>query len=476
MNAAIKIPLTTLVPYGMLMFPLSTVGLPLAIYIAPYYTDSIGLSFTTVGLALMLTRALDIVFDPLIGRLSDNTSSCLGRRRPWILAGIPLMMLAVWQVFDPPQGVTGLWLFIWLAVLYIAWTMITLPYFAWGAELSDDYDERSRVSGMREIWGAFGLVSAFVLPTLLLGKVNTQGMSRIAVSLAETAQQVHALGYITIALLPLFGLILFVCVKERPPQGEGGAHGQWLNLLNNRPLQLLLAAQLLTGLAFGINLTTTVYFFRYRLDISKDLIDMMFVGYFVMALVGAFAWIIIGRKLGKRTTMVAATLLNAVCLGALSLVSPSDFNSALTVQLISGLVYEGPLIVGASMLADVIDLDILKTRLQRSAAFFAIWGICRKFTEAAGAGIALPLLEQMGYSAATAMTPHGQTALITVNSIIPCALGLLAVVPLLAYPINGAVQKRVRAAIDRRKFNDRKATIDVATPPLVQERLYVTPS
>jgi glycoside/pentoside/hexuronide:cation symporter, GPH family len=457
-----KIPLSTLVPYGMLMFPLSTVGLPLAIYVAPFYTDNMGLSFTTVGLALMLTRALDILFDPLIGRLSDKTTSRFGRRRPWILAGIPLMMLSVWQVFNPQPGVSGLWLFIWLALLYMAWTMITLPYFAWGAELSDDYDERSRVSGAREIWGAFGLVAAFILPTILLGEVNKEGLSKVAISLAETAQQVNALGYITIALLPLFGLILFVGVKERPPQGGGGAHGEWWKLLGNRPLQMLLAAQLLTGLAFGINLTTTVYYFRYRLDIPKDLTDLMFISYFIMALVGAFIWIYIGRKFGKRRTMVVSTLLNALCLGFLALVEPADFMGALAVQLISGFVYEGPLIIGASMLADVIELDLLKTRLQRSAAFFAIWGIGRKFTEAAGAGIALPLLEQLGYSPETAMTPQGQTALVTVNSVIPCILGLLAIVPLFAYPISGKVQKRVRAAIERRKIRDGYRSSDYA--------------
>jgi glycoside/pentoside/hexuronide:cation symporter, GPH family len=449
-NYGEKVPFSRLVAYGLLMLPLATAGLPLAIYIAPFYTDKVGLSFAMVGLVLMLTRAVDIIIDPLIGRLSDSTSSRFGRRRPWMLAGLPLMLVSTWFVFDPPQGTTALSFFFWLALFYASWTMITVPYLAWGAELSDNYDERSRISGAREIFGAIGLLVAFTAPTLLVGG-DPVGDTKIAQEMNKVATETISLGYITIALLPITFLALFLTVREPRDEGRPGARNDWRSILSSRPFKLLIIGQLLSGLAFGINQTTAVYYFRYRIGLEKDQADLVFVMYFVFALLGAWAWIWLGRKLGKRTAMALATFLNGIFIGATPFIAPGDFWGFLVLQICGGLVYEGPLILGASMLADVIELDVLKTRIQRSAAFVAIWGIGRKFTEAAGAGIALPALEAMGFNNATAMSPTGQSALILVNATIPAVLAMCAAVPIMLYPIDARTQRRIRAAIDRRK-------------------------
>lgn len=449
MSSARRIPNSVLLPYGMMTLPLATAGLPLAIFIPPFYTDTVGLSFTAVGIALMLSRLLDIFFDPLIGRLSDKTRTSFGRRRPWILAGAPLMMLSVWQVFDPPAGTTPLSFFVWIALYYISFTMITVPYFAWGTELTNDYDERSRVAGAREIWTAAGMLMAIFLPAII--NPAPEIGDRIAREIAEVATQTITLGYVTIALIPVVVLLLFVSVRESPPEAGSGRHGNWLTLLSSRPLQMLLAGQILAGLAFGINQTTIIHYLRYRIALPKDQADLAGISFFVAALLGVWLWIWIGRKIGKRKGMALATLLNGLFLGAAPFVQPGDFFGAVLLQVGSGFVFEGPLILGASMLADVIELDFLKSGIQRSAAFVAVWMIGRKFTEAAGAGIGLPMLEYLGFSTQAPDTAQAQIALTIVSAVIPCCLGVVAVIPILAYPLNRKAQSRIRAAIEKRK-------------------------
>ena len=94
-----------LLTYGLPGLPLAILLLPLFITVPTYYADDLGLGFTTVGIVLLLARMWDVVTDPLIGILSDRTHHRLGRRRPWLLAGVPLMVLGAWALFRPAADV-----------------------------------------------------------------------------------------------------------------------------------------------------------------------------------------------------------------------------------------------------------------------------------------------------------------------------------------------------------------------------------
>ena len=83
--------------YGGPALPLSMVGLPLAVYLTPVYADSagFGLSLGFVGLVLALSRVFDGLTDPIIGFMSDRMNTRWGRRRPFILIGMPIFMLGI---------------------------------------------------------------------------------------------------------------------------------------------------------------------------------------------------------------------------------------------------------------------------------------------------------------------------------------------------------------------------------------------
>ena len=77
--------------FAFLNIPLSLGGLPLGLYLTPYYASELGFSLATIGLILMLTRVTDVITDPLIGTLSDRTPARYGRRSIWIIIGMPVM-------------------------------------------------------------------------------------------------------------------------------------------------------------------------------------------------------------------------------------------------------------------------------------------------------------------------------------------------------------------------------------------------
>ena len=93
-----------LISYGALAVPLAALGLPLTVYLPPFYEGPIGLSVGTVGIIFMVARFWDIFTDPLMGALVDRYPSKWGRRKHWIVIGIPILMLASWYVFIPSEG------------------------------------------------------------------------------------------------------------------------------------------------------------------------------------------------------------------------------------------------------------------------------------------------------------------------------------------------------------------------------------
>jgi len=124
----------------------SVTALPMALFVPAFYASDLGVPLAAVGTAIALSRLLDVVTDPLIGNLSDRLRSPLGRRKPWMVLGVPLFLVALWKIFVPGEAATPSYLLQWSALLYLGFTMIDLPHKAWGAELSSDYDERSRIT------------------------------------------------------------------------------------------------------------------------------------------------------------------------------------------------------------------------------------------------------------------------------------------------------------------------------------------
>ena len=141
--------------------------LPLFVTLPAFYAVDMGLGFATVGVVLLAARLWDVVTDPLIGSLSDRWAGRFGRRRPWLVAGAPLVLVIAALLFLP--GETAAWphMLLWTMLLYLGGTMIILPYTAWGAELSPDYHERSRIAAWREGMVVVGTLAAAGLPVLL---------------------------------------------------------------------------------------------------------------------------------------------------------------------------------------------------------------------------------------------------------------------------------------------------------------------
>ena len=381
-DPSVRLHWSTLAAYSGITIPLATAGLPIAIFVAPLYTDYVGVPLTAVGLALFACRLVDLVLDPLVGRLSDRTVSRFGRRKPWIALGIPIMMLSTWHLFNPVPGTGAVLLFVWMSLFYLGWTLIVIPYGAWGAELSTDYHERSRIAGGRELASVVGLLLAVTIPVLVGSSAKREGAQLEA---GVIATDTAAMGAATIIALPLFAALLLGLVREPKtrPATPLPARRMLRVMMNNKPFLILLGASVVAGVGVGINQTTVIHFYTHRANLP-ELADVMIFIFFFAALLGVPFWVWLGRLVPKHKAMAASALWGLGFLIWLPFIPPGHETGFMILQFASGLAYAGPLILGASMAADVIDLDWLKSGAQRAAVFIAAWGIGRKMTEAVG--------------------------------------------------------------------------------------------
>src|SRR5919107_3304122 len=113
--------------------PIGAVGLPMIVYLPPYYAGTLGLDLTVVGFVFFLVRAIDLPLDPLLGHWMDRTRSRFGRYRPWLLAGGATLAAGVWLVFMAEPGVSALAAFLFLLVLYLGYSLTTVSQLGWGA-------------------------------------------------------------------------------------------------------------------------------------------------------------------------------------------------------------------------------------------------------------------------------------------------------------------------------------------------------
>ena len=143
-------------------------------FVLVYYSQVLGLSPELAGLALGIGLVFDAVSDPLIGYLSDNTKSRLGRRHPWLYASVVPLALSYFLLWHPPPSVQGdMNLFLYLVAcnvgLRISLTLFLVPAYAFVAELTSDYEERTRLlTGFNSVLSVVGNGMSFLMYAIWL--------------------------------------------------------------------------------------------------------------------------------------------------------------------------------------------------------------------------------------------------------------------------------------------------------------------
>jgi glycoside/pentoside/hexuronide:cation symporter, GPH family len=439
--------------YGITDMPLHFALTPVLIFVPKFYTAELGVSLFLVGNMFLFARVLDVFTDPLIGYWSDRTRTKWGRRRPWIVAGAPIMTASFYYLFLPPEGAGALHLFICMMGLYLALTMILIPYYSWAAELSPDYRERSRITGWRSAIGITGNMAAQFVPIFFLYFFDYGGDKAV----------MTILGIMMVITLPL-GVFLTVTQVPEPKEYNDSTTPiiKGLKLMwQNGPFKRLIAALMIGSTAF--NITTPLYSFFVGYVLGAPTMTIVMLAFFYTSnMLGVPFWVKLSHRIGKHRAYAASFILIG-CVHPLYIFHGwGDFWWMIPITITSGFAGGAFAVLPNSMKADVIDLDNMMSGDNRAASFFATWSFTAKMSAAVGGWIALNMLALIGFVpqlGAENSNEHmlGLRILFTVP---PAILFFVAAAIVWSYPITEKRHTRMRQALERRA--NRRASREAA--------------
>ncbi len=431
-----------LILFGLPEYAVFLAAVPVGLYLPLVYAKDFGLSLTQVGMILMFARISDVVTDPLIGWLSDRTRGPMGRRKPWMLGGAVLLMLSAYQLFNPPAGVSATYLLIWAVGLWLGWTMINIPYYAWGAELSDSYHERTRITGYRQALGFLGNVSVLAAPTLMQSATGYGGLPREGLTI---------IGAMLLVALPVAITLALVGVRERPGMTLARS-SLWRHLgkmRRNGSFRLLFYGFLLQSLGTGWGSATFMLFATYVVG-AEHRTQAILLGYYGFNLLSLPLWLAISHRIGKRPAWVTGGVMFVFVTPLFLLLGNGDLGWFFAILALYGIAGGNFNAISLSMKADVIEVASRRHSENVAGSYIAVWSLGQKLMNALPLGIALPALEWLGFSPSGDNTDAAIRLLAWMYVLPPWCFYALAVVAIWRYPISAERLARLRTRFDRR--------------------------
>ncbi len=463
------IELTTQVLYGLGQLVGSIRLVTFGLFLFFFYTTVMGLPGTLVGVASAIGLVWNALVDPLIGHASDHARWRLGRRHGFMFVGAMTVGVTFWALFSPPRGLGLPALFAWLVVtsllVRLASGVFGIPYSALGAELSQDYHERSRISGIR---GACGLLGYLLVASLSFVVFFPNRSVGVDPKLNYDGYPLMGLAFG--AAMTVFGLVATLAtLKTRPRRADGGEDRP-----SDRPgfvagirvafqspaFRSLMLATSLIWLGVVINGVLFIHFVTYFVKIgeSRALSTLQF-AFYGSALVGVPLWLRVAKRVEKRWLFFTATVAAALLMTAARLlVGPGrffgtgDVRPLLVGEALAGLFASLFWIVPASMAADVADEDELHTGRRREGIFFGIMS----FGEQVASGISVVAAGVLIDRFAGLVPGQAEQTALTIErigllySFLPAALLFVAAFLVSRYPLDRRKVLEIQSALRAR--------------------------
>lgn len=411
--------------YALPAAPLAAMGLPLVVFLPPFYTEVVGLELATVGLIFMVARFWDLFTDPLAGIIQDRTRLRFGRRRFWMLVAAPLMSIAGVFLFFPPEGAGALWLLASLFALYVGFTLVSVAHLSWGAELALHAQDRSRVQGWREFAVVAGMLLVLIVPAL----VN-------ALDLGGFGAEVQIMGLVIIVGVPFTALFAIFLLPE-PQQLTRSASLSLRQIfrlfLSNKSLLIILFVELFVGFGTGVLGSLFRFYFVSVVDLGQYA-DRVLLAYFGTGLLAVPLWMLLSYRIGKRNALLIGLAYAALANLAILLIPTGAFVLALSMMVLVGAVYGASPFLLRALIADVARAEEKRSDAAIAGAYFGLLLMVAKIGLALSVGVTYSIISHAGFD----VELRADNSDLAKNVLTFCFVGL----PFLAYSLAGLVLLR----------------------------------
>lgn len=462
-----KLRLRTKIAYGMGDIYGGGATTIISMYYMYFLIEVVRLNPALAGTAFLISKIWDAVTDPFMGVISDNTRSRFGRRRPYFLAGIILIFISFVLMWAPvsfqKEGMT--FIFVLLAYLFFStvYTMVWVPYNAIAAELTSDYDERTKLSTYRMIFSnVAGILAGILAKDVFVDALYKDNPAH--------GFFVMAMAFGAFFALPYFATFFFC--KEDPevmnePKKKIGSVKEFLKdylvePLSLRPFRFVVLMYLFGFMAQDAVLVMAIFFLNYSLGIAS-MMTLLLPVYGAMLVAIPFAELV-SKRIGKKKTYIISGVLWIV---AFCMIPFMHAGMSMIMVYVFGVLFgtaaAGIQVMVFAMFPDVPDADELFSGQRREGIFSGIFAFLRKTGGAfvmffvgnsmQWAGFIPPVdqvVDGVTKSVQQQQTPEFLLTLILIFILVPVIFIAIAIIACGRYPLTKPVHDRLRNLLKAR--------------------------
>ena len=436
----------TLVRYAAPLAPAYLLYMMLTVVYMNFATDVLLIGPGIVGTIFFLSKIWDAVSDPLVGFLSDATSSRFGRRRSWMFASaLPLAGMSI-MLWVPPASLEGGWLLFWVGAsvigFYTAFTIYAVPQMALGIEMSPSPHERSRIFAGRQIMLSLGMFLAFLVATpMIIG--HPQARENAALLSTSTALVLAAAIVLCTLGLP----------RERSDYAGRGATNPVAavrDVARNPHARLLLFVYFIEIFGIGATSALTPYLLKYVLD-AAHLVGPVFGFYMLATVLSIPFWVRMGNRYERHVLWRYAMGLQAIGYGCILFQAEGRIALMVFSSLLNGFATGCGQTLGYAIKGDVIDYDEYLTGERKEGAYLAAWNLASKL----GTGLMIAVsgwaLESAGFIANQAQSELTRWTIKGMTGGAPFLCLLIGMVVFSRFSLDRREHERIRGEIERQR-------------------------
>lgn len=419
------------------------------LYLLYFYTDVVGISPLYAGWIYAIGITWDAITDPFMGFIAERTRSKWGSYRPFIIFGsVPLALSFVMLFWVPPFEGTFLFLFLLLVNIFhrSCFTIVSVPYSSLTARITDDSDERTKLTTARMLAASFGTfsISAAGFPIVLFFGSGNESTGFLFLGLISGS----------IAILILAITVYFVKERTFDPVNQINANFKLVakSVSQNYPFWIVFSSILILGstaLMFNNNL---IYFVKYSLDLHayQGLILGTSGGFTLLAIP---FWALLALRLGKRNSWLIAMVWLLIGFLAFYFYPTQSLSELLIILAFLGFGNGATGVLFWSMLPDTIEYGEWKTGIRTESSLYGFMTFAQKGAIGISALLLGIILTNIGFIPNETQSQETLDSLKMVMSWVPISGVILSLVMVIFYPINKSFHAKLLKDIAENKMS-----------------------
>ncbi len=420
----------------------------LNLYLLYYYTDILGIGPATAGLIFMLPVIWDAITDPIMGWIASRTKTRWGKYRPYVLFGGPIMALTFVLMFAAPVLFPG-YLVMASAISHIlfrtAYTIVSIPYSAMSATLTQNGDERSKIAGARMLFAVLGGLFTAAATLWLARYIGGEDL---------------AIGFVWVAILfailatAIMTGVFFATWEKKPVKAEQvtplNMSDTVFFLKENAAFWILFLAVFFGAFGSSIGGKALVYYITYYAQ-APDAVSLILTASLLSTGIAVPFWSMAAQRFSKRDIWIGAAIGAAICQAVLLYAAPTSVSFLLTMLCVVGIFNAALITMFWAMLPDTVEYGEWRSGIRDEGILFGINQFALKAASGLGVGLLGLLLEVINYEAGQLQSSWTLEGLRYVTFGAPLCAGLVAAVIIGQSPMTRRRHAQLVIAIERRR-------------------------